>query len=292
MPESARMDGGGVTKTGLLQDVEERDAPDDVPPSGARSVERALRLLKELSSRGEFGWRLSDLSEQVGLDRATCHRMLACFVAEGFAERRSEDLRYYPGHVLFEMGLAVPQYAALRELVSPRLEHLARRSGCIASFALRSGNDIVCICQERGKLEIAGMLIRVGTRRPLVTSVAGLAILQQLAPEVAARIVAENMQREFGRAGARRIEKLERMRRRSDARGYGFTIGDLAPGIGAVAVAVRAAGGEPFAALFVTGQDTVVNEGSAGRLHELVSKEAARIEADAGRCLGKAKFTE
>ena len=261
---------------------------------GARSVERALRLLKELSSHGEFGWRLSDLSRQVGLDRATCHRMLKRFVSEGFAERRAEDLKYYPGQTLFEMGLAVPQYAVLREQVDPALHRLAQRTACIASFLLRSGDDLVCVYQQRAGLELSGMLIRVGTRRPLITSVAGLAILQQLPADEADRIAAENTQRELRRGGERRLEKLERMRRRSDARGFGFTVGDFAPGLAAVAVPVRSAAGEPFAALILTGTDTVITEATAASLHAQLVQEAAGIEAEAARCLRRApaKFTD
>lgn len=105
----------------------------------------------------------------------------------------------------------------------------------------------------------------------------------------AARIVAENTQREFGRGGTRRLEKLERMRRRSDARGFGFTLGDIAPGIGAVAVPVCSPSGEPFAGLVLTGEDTVVNESTAGGFHEILVGEATCcIEAEAARCLRKA----
>ncbi len=253
-------------------------------PSGARSVERSLRLLKALSSRGEFGWRLSDLAVQVGLDHATCHRMLACFVSEGFAERRAGDLKYYPGQALFEMGLAVPQYAALREQVTPRLQDLAARTRCVASFSLRSGNDLVCVYQERG-IKLDGMLIRVGTRRPLITSVGGLAILQKLPPEEAQAIVAENTQREFARGGERRLEKLERMRSRSDEYGFGFTMGENAPGISAIAVPVCNAAGEPFAGLVLTAQESELNEGTWKSFHKLLVQEAVRIEADAARCL-------
>lgn len=253
--------------------------------TGTRSLGRALRLLKELSSRGEFGWRLIDIAEEVGLDTATCHRMLTCFVKEGFAERGTGDLKYYPGPALFEMGLAVPQYAALCAQVDLRLEQVAARTGCIASFSLRSGNDMVCVAQRRASLEIAGMLIRVGTRRPIVTSVAGLAVLQKLPPDVKAAILAENHQREFGRGGERRLKKLECMRLRGEQHGFAFTLGDLAPGIGAVAVSVHAASGEPIGGVFLTGQDTVLNEATVGRFHQLLAQEAEVIQEDVTRHL-------
>lgn len=261
------------------------NAPHEGHPTGARSVERALRLLKALSSHGEFGWRLSDLAAEVGLDHTTCHRMLGCFMGEGFAERRPNDLKYYPGQSLFEMGLAVPQYAVLREHIEPALEELSVRTGCIVSFSLRSGNDLVCAYQKRGGLSLAGMLIRVGTRRSLITSVGGLAMLQRLPADEAARIVSENTQRELCRGGARRLEKLDRMRSRSTEYGFGFTLGENAPGISAIGVPIYSTSGNPFAAVVLTGQDDVLNESTVKELHAVLMQAAVGMEAEAQRWL-------
>ena len=263
----------------------ESPSPDGDAPAGTRSVQRTLALLKELSSRGEFGWRLSDLARQVGLDRGTCHRMLACLIKEGFAARRDNDLKYYPGQLLFEMGLSMPPYEALRERVQPRLAELCQASACIASFSLRSGSDVVCVFQHRGSLELSGMMIRAGTRRPMFSAVGGLAILQQLPAPEADRIVNENTRRELALRGARRLAALQRMRRRSDDAGFGFTIGDLAPGLRALAVPVPDANGEPFAALTLTGSDAALPEPEVARCRALLLDAADRIAADAAACL-------
>lgn len=247
--------------------------------SGTRSVERALRLLRELSSRGEFGWRLSDLAEQVELDRGTCHRLLACFVKEGYAQRQADDLKYYPGQLLYEMGLVFPRFDALREQVDPLLHQLAAGTRCIASFSLRSGNDAVCVFQQRAGLEMSGMLIKVGSRRPLVTCVGGLAMLQQLPAGGRERILLDNHRREFARGGERRIENLERMRRRSDVHGFGFTLGDLAPGLAALAVPIRDAQGLPFAALTLTGTDKTMGECNVREFHAIALAAAQEMEA-------------
>jgi len=254
-------------------------------PSGTRSVQRTLVLLKELSSRGEFGWRLSDLARQVGLDRATCHRMLACLIKEGFAQRRDNDLKYYPGQLLFEMGLSMPPYEALRQRVEPRLAALSQATGCIASFSLRSGHDIVCVFQHRGSIELSAMMIRTGTRRPLFSAVGGLAILQQLSAAEAERIVAENTRRERALRGEHRLAQLQRMRARSDQAGHGFTVGDLAPGLRALAVAVADANGEPFGALTLTGSDAALPDPQLPHGLALLREVADALAADAAACL-------
>jgi DNA-binding IclR family transcriptional regulator len=245
------------------------------PQTGTQSVARALRLLKELSSHGEFGWRLCDLARQLDIDHGTCHRLLTCFVKEGFAERRSGDLKYYPGQVLFEMGLAVPRFADLGRQVEARLERLSTRTGCVASFSLRSDYDVVCAFQKQVHPKISGMLLRVGSRRPMITTVGGLAILQQLPRRERDQVVDENTRRERARSGARRVQNLERMRRRSDERGFGFMIGDIAPGLVAVAVAVRDPGGLPYAAMTLTGNDAVLNDSNVASFHAMLVEASA-----------------
>ena len=254
-------------------------------PTGTRSVERTLALIKELSCRGEFGWRLTDLAEQVGLDRGTCHRILGCLVSEGFAQRYPNDAKYYPGQLLFEMGLALPQYSQLRELAEPRLEHLSLLTGCIASLSLLSGNDLVCVFQKRGNSELGGMMIRVGTRRPLIGAVGGLAMLEALPKAIADRIIQANVELETAHRGVRRLEGFERMREHSRERGFAFSAGDLAPGMNALAVPLLDTSGMPVASLTLTGGASLLQGDTLAKCHAHMVSAKPDIEGDIARCL-------
>lgn len=266
------------------------DNADDPPVSagealhGTRSVERTLALLRELSHRGDFGWRLTDLAEQVGLDRGTCHRLLACFVREGFARRHAGDVKYYPGQRLYELGLGMPAYHAFRERIEPRMERLARATDSVASFLLRSGDEMVCAFQKRGDTELPGMLIRIGSWRPLFSAVAGLAMLQRMPAQEAEKILARNRRDEIARRGTRRLEDLDRMRERSAQAGYGFTRGDLAPGIWAMAEAVPDAAGQPMGALTLSGSESLLGEGWLSQAHAQLAEAVQDIAADAAQC--------
>jgi DNA-binding IclR family transcriptional regulator len=55
---------------------------------GTQSIERAVALLKELSARGTFGWRLSDLAAHCNLDKGTAHRILNCLQRERLVQQR------------------------------------------------------------------------------------------------------------------------------------------------------------------------------------------------------------
>jgi DNA-binding IclR family transcriptional regulator len=264
-------------------------AEDPLPPiaetlHGTRSVERTLALLRELSHRGDFGWRLTDLAEQVGLDRGTCHRLLACFVREGFATRHPGDVKYYPGQQLFELGLGMPMYHAFRDRIEPRMERLSRATNSVASFLLRSGDEMVCAFQKQGVLELPGMLIRIGSRRPLFSAVGGLVMLQRMPAEQAQKILDRNRREEIERRGTRRLDDLDRMRARSTQAGYGLTRGDLAPGIWAMAEAVLDTTGQPMGALTLAGSESMLTEGWLPQAHAQLAETVHDIAADAAHC--------
>lgn len=257
--------------------------------TGTRSVERTLRILKELSSRGEFGWRLSDLAEQVGLDRGTCHRILACLVKENFAARYPNDVKYYPGQMLFEMGMALPQYSGFGEAVEPRLERLCHKTNCIVSLSLKSGNEVVCVFQKRGQIELPAMILRVGTRRPLINMVGGVAILKMLDGREMERIIAQNLAMENPSQVARRRAAFEGMRKRSANLDYALNLGDVIKNVDAIAVGLRDENGGAFGALTLTNAQNRFSPQFIEAILADMRAAAAAIEADILRFFGKRK---
>jgi DNA-binding IclR family transcriptional regulator len=218
---------------------------------GTKSIERAVSLLKEVSSRSSFGWRLSDLAAHCNLDKGTAHRILSCLQHERLVQRRESDRHYLPGPLLFELSLTLPPLAQFQAACEAPLGRAARRTRGVAFLYLRSGADFVCAARV-GATSLKGLSIHVGTRRPLVTSSGGVAILVALPQEESRRIIAENMKR-VARFGELRIKSIERMLRRSREHGYGINLGDVVPGINSFSIAICDAQGAPFASLTVSG---------------------------------------
>lgn len=219
--------------------------------SGTQSVERAVLLLKELAARGEFGWQLQDLSAHCGLDRSTTHRLLACLVRERLVQQHRTHGRYLPGPLLFEFGLSLPAYPAFQATCSAPLNRIAKRLGGTSLLYLRSGFDFVCAARA-GAAPMKALTIDVGTRRPLIVSVGGVAMLIALPREEARAVVAQNMKR-VARFGAARIRSLERVIRQSGSCGFGISQGEIVSGVSAFGVAIRSARGSPFASISVVG---------------------------------------
>ncbi len=244
---------------------------------GTQSIERALRLLRELSSRPRPGWRLTDLAERCDLDRGTASRILSCLVRERFAVKRAADHHFVPGPALYELGLAHSELAAFEVQCRPALARLASRTRCVAFLFLRSGADFVCAART-GEATIKGLSIQVGTRRPLCVSAGGMAILIAMPPGERAAVLVENRRR-LRASRDTRLASVDRMLRRSMEREAGVNLGDFVPHIHALGLALRDAGGAPMGALVVSGPSDLLPSESIDETLALMRAEARAVEA-------------
>jgi DNA-binding IclR family transcriptional regulator len=250
---------------------------------GTQSIERAVGLLKELAARGNFGWRLSDLATRCDLDVGTAHRVLGCLVRERLAQQRKGDRHYLPGPLLYELSLALPAFAAFQAACRPPLARVAGQTGGVAFLYVRSGTEFVCAARV-GETPIKALSIEVGTRRPLITSAGGVAILVALPDDEARKIIAHNLEH-VAQFGNLRLKSLQSMIRRSQGQGFGINQSEVVPGINAFGVAVRDARGAPFASVTVAG---AAENFPLSRVPEVVSvleKESRRIAFEATRLL-------
>jgi DNA-binding IclR family transcriptional regulator len=242
---------------------------------GTQSIERAVALLKELSARGTFGWRLSDLAAHCNLDKGTAHRILNCLQRERLVQQRERDRHYLPGPLLFELSLTLPPLAEFQAACQAPLSRVARRTGGVAFLYLRSGADFVCAARI-GATSIKGLSIQVGTRRPLVSSAGGVAILVALPDEESRRIISENMKR-IARFGELRTKSIEKMIRRSQSHGFGVNLGDVVPGINSFGVAVKDSKGAPFASVTVSGASADFPASGIQKVVAVLEEEGSQI---------------
>lgn len=248
--------------------------------TGTQSLGRGIKLMRMIAARPEFGWRLSDLAAACNQDKATVHRMLACMLEQRLVEQRASDRHYLPGPLMYELGLALPVRGQFQRRAETALQAFARRMGGIAMLLLRSGNEYVCSARV-GKPQLSGLMIHPGTRRPLFTSVGGVAILQTLPADEAREVLLENVTQEVARRGADRLEALQNMRERSDRHGFGLNLGDVVPGINSFAVPVRDSRGGAFAAVCLVGTPELYPGDHLADIHRelLVAAECLGEEA-------------
>jgi DNA-binding IclR family transcriptional regulator len=260
-------------------------------PTGTQSLARGIKLLRVLATRGDIGWRLSDLAAACGLDKGTAHRMLAALVIERLVQQRPGDKRYLPGPLLYELGLSLHGQHAFQGAAEKQLAAWVRRVDASALLLLRSGCEYVCSVRA-GPAKVPGLMVDQGTRRPLFTSVGGVAILQALPPDEAAEVLENNVAQEVAKRGAVRLDALAAMRERSQRHGFGVNLGDVVSGVHAFAVALHAPDGQPFAALCLVGTEERFPAASPQDVRPELDRMARQLEADAARLLFSPRVAE
>ena len=250
---------------------------------GTQSIERTVVILRALAARGAIGWRLSDLATSCAIDRGTTHRILACLVRERLVRQRATDRRYVPGPLLFELGLSLPALSEFQSACRPTLARLAKRLGGVALLYLRSGSEFVCAARS-GTLQIKALTIDVGTRRPLIVSAGGAAILVALPEDKARAIIAENM-KQVARFGPARIRALQRMIRQSESRGYGVSQSEIVPGVSAFGVPLLDEQKRPFASISIVGPSETFPASRIAAVIGMLQHEARSLEREAIRML-------
>lgn len=249
--------------------------------TGTQSIERAILVLRELATHGKFGWGLGELAARCGLDRATTHRILGCLVRERMVQQRASNRHYLPGPLIYELGLAIPAYPEFQAACRPPVTRVAKRFDTTSVMYLRSGIDWICAARA-GPPVYGGTILEVGTRRPLLSSVGGAAILMALPRPEANAIVAEN-KRQMRRQGDASIARLENMLRRSETLGFAFNQSEVSRGVHSFGVPIRDARGAVFASLTVAGRAADFPASRAPEVIKVLREEAATIEREAER---------
>ena len=240
-------------------------------------------LLRELAARGQFGWDLGDLAARCGLDKGTAHRLLSHLKRERMVRQRASDRRYLAGPLIYELGLALPDYAAFQQAAHAPLERVVKRLGGVAFLVLRSENDFVCAVRV-GAAPIKSLSIEVGTRRPLLTSAAGVALLIAMPKEEARSVIVQNLAA-VSRFGGLSIASLERMLQESRRHKLGCNEQNLIPGWNAYALAVRDPSGAPFASLMVAADAHQLSLADHPHLVDVLAAETEALGREAARLL-------
>ena len=245
---------------------------------GTQTVSRAVALLKAVAARPQQGWRLTDLAASCEMDKGSAHRMLAGLVQERLVTLRAADKHYLPGPLLFELGLGVSQLSAFREACSSALARLATQTRGAAFLYLRSGEEFVCAART-GLATLKGMSIEVGTRRPLVVSAGGVAILLAL-PAAEQRWIEKINFRQIASFGAARAGAVQRMLRRSRGFNFGVNLADVVPGIDAFGVALLDADARVTGSISVAVPSQPAPRARISAMETLLRAEAQRIRRE------------
>jgi DNA-binding IclR family transcriptional regulator len=204
---------------------------------GVQVLSRAALLLRELSMAPE-GLTPISLADRVGLPRSTCYRIVGALCQEGLM-RLTPSGKLHIGAGL--IGIAAAGRRELRHEAGPYLKRLSLELHETVELVVLDGDEALFTDQYVPQRSLR-VVAEVGDRFPLYCTACGKALLAELPPAEAERLIPDPLEplTRFTKLDRRALlEELDVVR----ATGVAFDHQEHTLGVSAVGAAVRDAGG-------------------------------------------------
>jgi len=232
-------------------------------PSGTQSIDRAAQLLIAVAdSDAPIG--VGELAEATDLPKSTVSRLVAALERHALVQRDGVRGPLRPGPVMLRLARRGVGDRDLTELSADALRRLAEASAETINLAVPTPLGVEHLSQVDSG-HFIGSTNWIGRRVPHETTAVGKVFLAF----GAVRITQQH-------AGL--VPELEAVR----VRGYATAIGELEPGLAAMAAPVRAGAGDIVAALSISGPETRLTRERIAALQPVLLREAATVSARLG----------
>lgn len=210
-----------------------------------QAVSRSLAILEALALAGA-PLRMSRLSEQVGLQKSTVHRILQSLIALGFVEQEPETGRYGASLKLWELGSAIVFDHPVKRAAASFLHALHKEVGETVSLLVPSGGDVLYLERLVSPRPLR-FSVRPGSRVAALLTAGGRAMLAQ-SPDLNATAA-----QAVRHAGSRRLFDVEDVvRDLKETRHRGYSISRDTAGVISMGCALAGRSGSPAAAISVS----------------------------------------
>ena len=244
-------------------------------PDIARSLSRAVRILRILAGPHASGLALTEIAKRTGIPHPTAHRLLRQLIVDGLVAMRKQH-KYVLGPLAFELGLAAASWFDFRSRYQQSITKLTEITGDTVYLTARSGFDAVCIDRREGASPLKGLTVSVGSRRPLGVGVGGLAIISELPPEEIEEIVIENASR-LDQFKNLTLDTMRVLIAETQARGFAVSGNLVTLGVTAVGVALFDARRRPYGALCVAARNERMRSSRQESVARLIRDETEKI---------------
>lgn len=139
---------------------------------------RLFETLELLAECGPMG--LMEISERLGLNKSTVHRLLNSLIYMGYAKQEEESGKYELTFKVVDLANQVMGKVDLVAVVRPYLRRLMELTGETVHFVEQDGTDAVYIDKVESFSNGIQMISRIGSRVPLYCSGVGKAVLAQM----------------------------------------------------------------------------------------------------------------
>lgn len=200
-----------------------------------RAVERALDVLMCFTSHTPE-LTMTQISEMVGINKSTIHRLLATLEGKRFVERDPVTGVYRPGIRLLQMAFLTLEHNDLRRLATPFLHTLCDQHRENVNLSVLDDADVIYLTviesPQRVKLAAAP-----GQRLPAFCTASGKAILAFL-PEENVRHLLEHGMPRYTKNSITSLDAFFEDMSQTRQRGYAISEQEFEEGINALAAPI------------------------------------------------------
>jgi IclR family transcriptional regulator, pca regulon regulatory protein len=254
----------------------------------SQSLERGLSILGAFTElQPVLG--IADLARAVDLNKSTTFRYVATLARLGYLQQDPETRKYSLGPKVVDLGFAAINSMEITRVAARYLQALSDETGHTVSMAVLDGADIVYVDRRRsgrngGHLAM-DLNLHVGSRLPAYCTAMGKVLLAHRDPATLRALLERT---DLARRAPKTItarEQLTSALNRVRETGIALNDEELAPGLRALAVPVRARSGEVVAAINVAVYLTISTatvDSLYGRLEVPLRRTAGEISAKLG----------
>jgi IclR family transcriptional regulator, KDG regulon repressor len=140
-----------------------------------QSLARGL-IIMQLLGESVDGVTITELAEQLGVDKGTASRLVSTLAGFGYVERSEDTRRYQLGSQVVSLSRKVLTRMPLREVAKPFLRQLMEQTGECAHLAIHAQGKALYIDQVESPASLR-VNAQVGTMNPLHCTALGKVLL-------------------------------------------------------------------------------------------------------------------
>jgi len=253
--------------------------------SSSKSLQKALRILVYMGEQSpEAG--VTELASDLGLTKATVHRLLNAMERFDLIERNAENERYRLGLKLHQLGSRAVESRTLRTEAHRLLVEMSRRSRETVSLATPAPGGVICLDRLDSLHTIITVCTPIGSMFPAHCTAAGKAILAYMADDEIQELVRRHGLRQYTPFTITQMASLKENLRLIRQRGYAVDHQELERGLSGVAAPVLSAHERVIAAVGIAGPTLRFRGKELAEKVALATEIGARLSMALGRLEG------
>ena len=245
------------------------------------AVEQAIRMMLCLADNGSTPRSLTDICREVGIHRSKAFSILSTLNEYGLVKKNPNRRGYVLGPSLLTLTGRILENLSISRLVEGVLSNLAKKAGATVGLGVISDDKTYAIAQYEGAPGI-GISVPIGHVDPITYGAHGKAIAAFL-PEDELEELLKNTNLFFhGSPDKYNSNRLKRELEQCRRNGFALDMGDMTPGVNAIASPVLDQNGNPIAYITIAG---FFSKEVVQRIGPLAADAAKEISKEAGHLI-------